>query len=95
MLSACVQCTMHKIKIKIYLNKLPNPEFHFKGTSSLISGPEASSEELERSKLELKLIQKERDELMKEKEQLAREKEHLTGNCEKYKNDLLKEAAFR
>lgn len=32
---------------------------------------------------------------MKEKEQLAREKEHLTGNCEKYKNDLLKEAAFR
>jgi len=50
---------------------------------------------LERSKLELKLIQKERDELMKEKEQLAREKEHLSGNCEKYKNDLLKEAAFR
>ncbi|XP_023335068.1 rab GTPase-binding effector protein 1 [Eurytemora carolleeae] len=69
--------------------------FSSNGSQLEAKGPEASSEELERSKLELKLIQKERDELMKEKEQLAREKEHLSGNCEKYKNDLLKEAAFR
>ena len=34
-------------------------------------------------------------EATKEKEGLLKEKEHLTGNCEKYKEDLNKEAAFR
>lgn len=54
-----------------------------------------TSEAINKLKDDLIAFNKEREIIIKEKDGLAKEKEHLVKNCNKYKDDLCKEAAFR
>jgi hypothetical protein len=50
---------------------------------------------VEKLKASLKEMTRERDQLTASLKEMTKERDHLAANCQKYKEDLANEAAFR